>query len=66
MSLFICDCCGNLENSVNGNIWFVLEDDTKPALCHRCLTGKWHDMFIEEKATKKVMDRIGYDRIVEV
>jgi len=46
--------------------WFVLEDDSKPALCHKCLTGKWHDMFIEEKATKEVMDRIGYDRIVEV
>ena len=63
MPLFICDCCGAVDNTAcGGNFWIKnMEDrpDKIHDLCCKCYTGKWHDNFPYELCTATVYNEVG-------
>lgn len=45
MAMYVCDVCGCLENSSNGNWWFRFRDDDGVAKCSMCAYGEWRSQF---------------------
>ena len=73
MPLFICDCCGAVDNTAcGGNYWHGryfaegkgINPEHSPALCCKCYTGKWHDHFPYEICTQEVFLKIGASNFV--
>ena len=60
MPLFVCDCCGCVENTALGRFKQMMDDkDVEPSLCSKCLTGKWHGKFEYELCTRELFEEIG-------
>jgi len=69
MPLFICDCCGAVDNTACGGCrgqvgWKEYRDGKAPDLCCKCHTGKWHDLFTYEVCTQEVFLKIGASNFV--
>ncbi len=69
MPLFICDCCGAVDNTALGGCrgqvgWKEYRDAKAPDLCCKCYTGKWHDEFPYEVCTQEVFLKIGASNFV--
>lgn len=66
MPLFICDCCGAVDNTAcGGNFWQNRRNEPgSPDLCCKCNTGEWHGKFPYEVCTSDVFNEIGEDNFV--
>jgi len=64
MPLFICDCCGAVDNTALGGSrglsgWKEYRDGKVPDLCCKCHTGVWHNEFPYEICDLKLFLEIG-------
>ena len=54
MPLFVCENCNCVDNTAcGGTFWKVLHERGGKLLCCECNSGKWHNKFPKEIATKE-------------
>jgi hypothetical protein len=56
MSLFICDCCGCVDNTAFSPLPLR---DHEPWKCTMCKYGKWHGKFEREFCDRELYEEIG-------
>lgn len=62
MSLYVCDSCNGIENTVYGNyVLNQIKNSNGENKCSECLTGEWHKKFEKRIATKELIKEIGTD-----
>jgi hypothetical protein len=60
MSLYICDTCDGIENTVYGNyVLNQIKSSKEKNKCSECLEGKWHSKFPKRIATPEIIEEIG-------
>jgi hypothetical protein len=68
MPLFICDCCGALDNTACGGKYHTRHSyanaEQLPDLCCKCNRGDWHNKFPYELCTAELYEEIGEDNFV--
>lgn len=60
MPTFICHDCGAIDNTALTHYW-SRKLGGQPALCSKCLTGKWHDQF-----PRQHWSELGIGRVLEL
>lgn len=60
MPMYVCDVCGCLENTTEGNWWFRFKQTPPVAACGSCYKGEWSSRFPRRPwdGTSKVENRL--------